>query len=116
MIDWDALILAPAHAAFGEADPIAYYLAIGGPFQLQGVFNDRYKETTIENGQMIDDFKAILGVRSALFAVLPQKGDLFRVRSVLYAATNVEADGLGELKISLRAANNAEAAKARIAL
>ena len=113
MVDFDALVLAPTHRTFGEC--VAYYAAIGTVTQVTGIFNDRYKETKFQDGIEVIDFRTVLNVRQALFpGGEPTQADLFLVRGVLYAVTNVEPDGIGDLRVSLRSATDDEAAKLRL--
>lgn len=113
MIDFDATVLAAANAAFGE--PVYYYSALGGPFPVSGIFNDRYQELKFQDGIEVVDISIVLGTRANQYPVQPVQGDLFLVRKILYAIrAPVEPDGLGDLKIKLRAATNEDAARMRL--
>lgn len=111
MIDFDALVLAPAHAVFGT--PITYFPGAGRPVAIAGVFNDHYADVSLQDGLQVVDTKIILDVRAAALPNLPVQSDLVSVGDVLYAITNVEPDGVGNLKLTLRAASNLDAAKSR---
>ena len=107
MIDWDTLALAPLHDAFGE---VVTYLPGSGPAeQVQAVFNAHYTDTKFQDGTEVSGTRSILNVRKSVLPGLPTQGELFRVRGILYAVTNVEPDGLGDLRVDLRLASNAEA-------
>lgn len=113
MIDFDATVLAACAAAFGET--AYYYTALTGPFAVTGIFNDRYQETKLQDGIEVVDTSIVLGIRAAQFPVQPVQGDLFRIRTILYVISEpVEPDGLGDLRIRLRAASNEEAARLRL--
>ena len=112
MIDFDATVLAAANAAFGE--PVIYYPFFAAPLALTGIFNDRYQETKFQDGVEIIETSIVLGIRAVLFASQPLQGSLFQIRGVLYLVSDPpEPDGLGDLKIRLRAASNDEAARMR---
>ncbi|WP_428485959.1 head-tail joining protein [Rhodopila sp.] len=113
MIDFDALVLAPCHATFGEL--VTYYPASGPPTPLPGIFNDRYMEIKLQDGVEIVDYRTVVAIRASLFPMAPpNQAELIRARGVLYVITNVEPDGLGDLRLSLRSATDAEAAKLRL--
>ena len=63
-VDFDALVLAPAHATFGEVTPPIYYPASGAPTAVNGIFNDRFQETKLQDGvEIIDIVVEIEGSR-----------------------------------------------------
>ena len=111
MIDFDALVLAPAHAIFGES--VTYYPGSGPVTTLTGIFNDRYQETKLQDAVEVIDYRTVLNLRAALVDPDPAQGELFRVRGILYVVTNCEPDGIGDLRVTLRAATDREAAKLR---
>lgn len=112
-VDFDATVLVAANAAFGTT--VYYYTALTGPLTLTGIFNDKYQETKFDGGLEVTETSIVLGIRAALFPVEPVRGEYFRVRGILYVISDPpEADGLGDLKIRLRAASNEEAARMRL--
>ena len=113
-VDFDALVLAPAARVFGEC--VAYYPASGAATSVTGIFNDRYQETKLQDGLEVIDFRTVLNVRAATFpGGQPAQAELFRVRGILYVVTNVEPDGIGDVRVTLRSATDTEAAKLRSA-
>ena len=112
-VDFDALVLAPVAAAFGT--PVYYYTATTGPIgPLSGVFNDRYTEIKFQDGIQVVETSIVLGIRAALFAVQPVRNEWFRIKGILYRIQEPpEPDGMGDLKITLAAATNADAALMR---
>ena len=113
-VDFDALVLAPAARVFGES--VAYYPASAAATSVTGIFNDRFQETKLQDGVEVIDFRTVLNVRAVSFPNGgPQQAELFRVRGILYVATNIEPDGMGEIRVTLRSATDAEAAKLRSA-
>jgi hypothetical protein len=114
VIDFDALVLAPAMAAFGQ--DVTWYPAQAAPVQLTGpmagVFDDRYVERKFQDGVEVVETKPVLNARTVAFPpAQPAQYDVFGIGGILYAATAVEPDGFGNVKISLRLASDAEAAK-----
>ncbi len=111
-VDFDAILVA-ANAAFGE--PVWYYTASTGPAALTGVFNDRYQETKLQNGDEVIGTKVVLSVRAAQFFVQPVRDDQVIVRGIRYVVADApEPDGMGDIMLTLRAATNADAARMRL--
>lgn len=112
-IDWDALVLAPVMAAFGEGSPVdqaswPIYKPVGGAaFALaDAVFDRAYAEVELdpEQGQ-VTNRKPCLGVRRSLFVADPAQNDLVYVPSVgiTFVVKNPEPDGHGHVKLILQA-------------
>ncbi len=110
-VDWDAELLAPVMAVFGEGDasqsatwPI-YFPAAGPPFFLSdAVFDRAYADVTIEaEGSEITSRKPCLGVRLALFAVEPAQSDKIFIPSVpgTFIVKDFQPDGHGHAKLIL---------------
>lgn len=102
MIDWDALVLSPLAAVFGEASQPTYTPKGGAPFAIDGVFDRAYRELTILGGDVaggvgMNTVSPVLGVRLAQFDQPPAQGDKLFVPSVnlTYVVNNVEPDGHG---------------------
>ena len=109
MIDFDATVLAAANAAFGEDCPVVYLPGTGEQITLppgNGIFNDQFQEMKFSGteGVPVISQAIVLNVRRSLLPCLPVQTELFRIRGLLYAITNVEPDGLGDLRIDLRLA------------
>ena len=108
-IDWDGLLLAPVHALLGEA--VVWLPGDGRSVSMTGVFTEKYTVAHLQDEMQVAGSVPILNVRDSLFARLPTQGELFRVRGVLFQVIGTEPDGLGDVKIVLRAASDTEAAK-----
>ena len=112
MIDFDALLLAPCAAAFGET---VFYLPAMGPYvTLQGIFTERFTETTFSDGSEIESTRTAINVRASQFPAEPVKGELFRIRGVLYVINEVQPDGLGDIRFYLGFATDADARRAAL--
>ena len=115
MLDFDALVLAPAMATFGES--VTYLPADGPPLVLAGasgaVFNDRFTDSKFDGGAEVISIRPVVNVRTAALPKVPTQGELFRIRGILYqVADPPEPDGMGDLRIYLRLASDAQAALA----
>jgi hypothetical protein len=112
VIDFDQALIA-ANAAFGEN--VLYWSAFAGnPAAMTGIFNDRYQETKLQDGVEITNVGIALGIRAAQFAVPPRQREVFQIRGIYYVIIDPpESDGLGDLKIRLRAADDYESARMR---
>lgn len=106
-IDWDAAVLGPCEAVFGE--PATYIPASGASYPITGVFDSAYKDVTlIDVGLDANAVQPVLGVRSALFMSKPVQGDQVRIPSVgkLYLVRDVRPDGHGWIKLMLADTGN----------
>jgi hypothetical protein len=102
MIDWDAAVLAPCMAVFGEDLKPTYQRASGGvPFDFDAVFDDAYLALVInaDSGDPeIATIEPVIGVRLVQFgATPPKKGDTVTIPRVgkTYLVSAVEPDGKG---------------------
>ncbi|WP_157218675.1 head-tail joining protein [Flavisphingomonas formosensis] len=115
-IDWDALVLSPVMAIFGEGDGTdaslpTYMPAAGGSFALaDAVFDREYLAvTTNDDGSENATRKPILGVRLARFAEAgvggPVQNDKVLIPSVgiTYIVREVQPDGHGHALLLLNA-------------
>lgn len=106
-IDWDEMVLAPMMSAdvFGENIQPTYRPAVGGSFQIDGVFDAPYLGLAMgPDGEPVAALQQpVLGVRLAQFAVLPLQGDQITIASTgkTYVVANVEPDGKGWAKLIL---------------
>lgn len=107
MIDLDALVIAPCHATFGET--VRYYPGTGPALDLLGVFEDKFVEATFAESAEVDVTRTVVNVRAALFPADPVKGELFRIRGVLYVINGSQPDGMGDIRFYLGLASDAEA-------
>lgn len=108
-VDFDATVLAAAEQVFAET--VTWYPGWSGPAVVQGIFNDRFHETRFQDATEVVELRPVLNARVIRFTRQPVQGELFRIRGVLYAVTNVEPDGVGDLRMYLRLASNEEAAR-----
>lgn len=112
MIDFDNLLLRTAHTVFGET---VTWIPASGPAQsVTGVFNEHNADLSFEDGTEVSTTRPIVNVRESVLSGAALQGDLFRIRGRLYQVTDVKPDGHGDLRIDLRAATNAEAARASL--
>lgn len=109
-IDWDAELLAPVMAVFGEGMPgvpaswPTYHPDGGAAFQLpDAVFDEAYAHTEIVDDVPISTRNPALGVRASLFVTPPQQGDLVFIPSVekTFAVANPQPDGHGHVLLIL---------------
>lgn len=111
-IDWDAEVLAPVMALFGEGDASQHstwptYTPHGLPaFALaDAVFDRAYADVTIDgDGSEVTTRKPCLGVRAALFRLRPpQQDDRVFIPSVpgTFLVKDVRPDGHGHIKLIL---------------
>lgn len=110
-IDWDADLLQPVMAVFGEgvADaPSSWptYTPRRGPaFQLPGaVFDEQYRRVVDQgDGSEVSSSMPVLGARAALFRQDPVQGDRVSIPSngKSYRIADVQADGHGHILLIL---------------
>lgn len=104
MIDWDAAVIGPCMAVFGEAEKITYMPAAGGSFQVDGVFDNAYREITmIDTGPGVSTVRPVLGVRASQFAKEPVQGDKLYIPRVdtTYIVNNPNPDSHGWILLLL---------------
>lgn len=110
-VDWDAELLGPVMAEFGEGvpgDPSSWptYTPRGlAPFALAGaVFDAEYEVVTITaDGTPASSRRPVLGVRLALFPQAPAQNDQVAIASSgkTYVVADVHPDGHGHAKLIL---------------
>lgn len=110
-IDWDAELLGPVMAVFGEGDPDdpaswpVYSPKGGRPFPLAGaVFDSAYHRVVeLADGSTSTTIFPVLGVRAALFPAPPLQNDSVYIPSAeqAYGIGDVEPDGHGHIKLIL---------------
>ena len=111
-IDWDALVLAPVMAVFGEGDPAVpasqpFYTPRGLPgFPLaDAVFDAEYEQIEINqaDGSQSTTHRPVLGVRTSLFPRPPAQNDKVFIPSTgkTYVVRDVQPDGHGHAKLML---------------
>lgn len=99
MVDWDALVLGPCLAVFG--DPVTFVPVIGSPIAISGVFDEAYGEVVLDGEVPITSESPVLGVRLSAFVAPPQQGDALVVRNSRYVVREVRPDGHGGAKLML---------------
>ena len=109
MIDFDATVLAAGQAAFGEA--VTYLPGGGGALAISGIFDAHWQEEKFVGGMSVIETRPVLNVRESDLPQAPVQGELLRIRGRLYAiAEPPEADTVGDVRLFLRLANDAQAA------
>ncbi len=102
-IDWDHLVLAPLHAAFGEA--IIYQSATLGPFSLtDAVFDRGYVQVgTDEAGVPVTSWSTFVGLRlaSCPAGFSPAVGDRLTARGSTWQIVDQQQDGKGNVVLVL---------------
>lgn len=122
MIDWDALVIGPAVAVFGELVlyqpkaprwPGGPLVSSGLQLPVIGVFDAEYLELSpLAIGEMIGmpsnigSTRPVLGVQMSQFPVPPAQGDLLLVAATgqAFVVAEVRADGHGHAKLLLNEA------------
>lgn len=113
-IDWDADLLAPVMAVFGEGSPAdqstwpLYTPQSAGAFRLPGaVFDQEYRRVVdLGDGTTETSSHPVLGVRDALFAdrgIKPAQGGVVYIPSVAqaFAVVDAQPDGHGHTLLIL---------------
>lgn len=97
MIDFDALVLAPAMATFArQISIIPLSSQPGGPgYSARGIWTERPVDVQTEDGAILSSAVKTLGVRLSEFAVPPTSGDRVTVDGVLYVIDDTDDDGQG---------------------
>lgn len=111
MIDWDALVLAPNFAVFGESMQLTYTPKAGAAFPIDAVFDSAFRELTlIETDPAMNTVGPVIGVRLAQFAaqtppVTPAQGDRVLIPRIAatFVVRNVEPDSHGWALLRLNA-------------
>lgn len=98
MIDFAALVLGPAMAAFGE--PVTLTPPVTPP--PRAVFAFKPVEIQLAEGGVHSTNQPALGVRLAEFPVAPRQGDVVTFRGIRYALVDVIPDGQGGADLMLR--------------
>ena len=111
MIDLDRYVLQPCMATCGR--PVTYYSSTDPPLVLLAVFDDKYREETLQGmAGVVVGARPMLGLRAASLpgGRMPAQGELFHIDGRLYAVSNpAEPDGHGHVKVQLRFASDEEA-------
>jgi hypothetical protein len=112
-IDWDALVLGPVMAIFGEGVPDDAAMAnwpLYTPRGLAGfrlaaaVFDAEYEQVDINaDGSTSTSRRPVLGVRVALFPRMPAQNDKVTIPATgkTYVVRDVQSDGHGHAKLML---------------
>ena len=107
MIDFDALVLVPCMATFGEDLKPLYTRAAGGAaFAVDGIFDDAFMALVLsaDGEPEIATIEPVLGVRLAQFSgVAPVQSDKVVIPrlGITYMVTSVEPDGKGWVFLKL---------------
>jgi hypothetical protein len=104
VIDFDALVVAPCMAVFGENPdqlPVFKRVATGATFPIDGVFDDTFANLVVvgrDGDPEIASAEPVLGVRLAQFGGLdPVQNDQVTIPrdGKTYVVSSVEPDGKG---------------------
>lgn len=111
-INWDAHLLAPLHAQFG--DEHEYRPKNGIPFTVNGIFDRGYVQASenLDGDSEINTTKPVLGIRDAEFAAagraFPVQGDRVFIKTVggdpvnqLFVVADTQPDSHGGTKLIL---------------
>ncbi|HEY0183524.1 MAG TPA: hypothetical protein VGC09_12020 [Rhodopila sp.] len=102
-IDWDHLVLAPLHAAFGEA--IRYQPATNAAFTLEDAVVDRaYVQVGFDgDGAPVTAWRTIVGIRiaSCPAGFVAAAGDRISARGYSWQVSDAQADGKGNVVLVL---------------
>ena len=106
--NFDQLVLGPCVDTFGEVNqgfPIPIYTPErGGQFNIDGVFDEAYKENVIRDGEIVTVTMPVLGVRASGMLIEGKQGDEVIVRGKTYTVREVRPDSHGHLKLMLNLA------------
>lgn len=106
MIDWDTLVLAPLHAAFGET--VSYQSPGFGVFTLSdAVFDRGYIQVgTDAGGVPITAWATFVGIRlaSCPAGFTPASGDRITARGSTWLISDQQPDGKGNVVLVLAVA------------
>lgn len=116
-IDWDAELLAPVMAVFGEGlapdrSTWPLYMPSGGAasFPLAGAVYDAEYQDVQPDGDLSSTTttRPVLGVRASLFALPPKQNDRVYIPSVaaVFMVVEPRPDGHGHIKLMLMTAKD----------
>ena len=103
-IDWDAMVLAPVVAVFGEGEiGIMYYPAGGTSFPINLVYDEANLDLPLAGGQEVNSSNPIVSGRVAAFQTQPQQGDTLTVvrTGETFQVKDVDTDGKGSVVLRL---------------
>lgn len=97
MIDFDALILAPAMATFARPITVLPLASRPGepPYTTRGVWSERPVDVQTEDGAILSSAVKTLGVRLSEFTVPVVAGDRVSVDGTTYQVDDTDDDGQG---------------------
>ena len=104
-IDWDANVLKPLHAVFGEDEVIIYTHKTGESYEITGIFDRAHTSDVepIEGDVGINTTKPVLGVRDIEFIKEPKQGDKVYIKSVntTFVVSDPQPDSHGGTRLEL---------------
>lgn len=105
MIDWDAAVLGPCEAVFGES--VTYRPINAAEFVTTGIFDEAYREVDIAGGMGVTTESPVLGIRMSQFSIPPMQGDQLTIDRTgkTYAVREVRSDSHGSARLMLNQVN-----------
>ena len=104
-VNWDALVIGPSQAIFGEKEKISYFPQAGSELQITGIFDRGYhKENFFGDGSVgVTTVSPSLGIQLSQFSSVPVQNDrLFIVSTnTMYTVREVRIDGHGGARLLL---------------
>jgi hypothetical protein len=104
VIDFDKLVLAPCQAVFGEPatfTPVAS--APGAPsFAGRGIYTERSVDVQLVDGSVLSSAEKWLDIRLSEIAIVPAQGDRVALRGKLFAIEDLDEDGQGGARLTLK--------------
>ena len=113
MIDFDATVLAAAAGAF--AQPVTYVPAAGPAVStapdgtpLVGIFDAKHVEIAFKQGDEVSTQSPVLSLRQSVLpnGLPPAQGEAFIIAGIAYLVTDPQPDGMGDVKVMLRRAED----------
>jgi len=109
MIDFSALVLNPAQAAFGCAVWITPTVSqpLAAPYQARGIYSSTPTDVVMQDGTVLCDQRTTLDIRLAEFPipvtfndrVTPDEGE---AKGITFFVGAIDEDGQGGAKLTLR--------------
>ena len=105
MIDFDALVLAPAQNILGAAIFVLPTLSqpLRSAYPARGIYEAVQQTVILEGGEEMSTTRRTLGIRLSEFPIPPRQGDSIIMGADTYLIDSSTPDGQGEAVLSLKA-------------